>query len=225
MPASNDVAVLASGGLDSAILSVDYLREFDRVFPIFVSFGLRWEEAEREGLEAFLGAVARPGLMPLTVLREPIVEVYGTHWSTGGGEVPGADSPDKAVYLPGRNLLLVAKAAVWCNLKGVEFLALGSLSSNPFSDSSDAFFDALASAIHEAMPGRLTLLRPFSRRSKRDVMELGRDLPLWLTWSCLNPQAGAHCGICNKCAERRKAFETAGIPDRTVYRSLTHSHA
>jgi 7-cyano-7-deazaguanine synthase len=48
-------------------------------------------------------------------------------------------------------------------------------------------------------------------------MALGRDMPLELTFSCLAPVAGLHCGRCNKCAERQAAFRDAGIDDRTEY--------
>ena len=39
-----------------------------------------------------------------------------------GNGVPDADSPDDAVYLPGRNPLLLVKAAVWCRLNAIEQL-------------------------------------------------------------------------------------------------------
>ena len=71
------VAVLASGGIDSAILCVDLLEEFNRVHPLYVRFGLRWEDFEVTGLKRFLDAVARPGLMPLHVLEEPVAEGAG----------------------------------------------------------------------------------------------------------------------------------------------------
>jgi 7-cyano-7-deazaguanine synthase len=35
--------------------------------------------------------------------------------------------------------------------------------------------------------------------------------------SCLRPVDGVHCGACNKCAERRKAFALADLPDPTLY--------
>ena len=41
---------------------------------------------------------------------------------------------------PGRNLLLTVKAAVWCRLRECRTLALGSLGSNPFPDSTPEFF-------------------------------------------------------------------------------------
>jgi 7-cyano-7-deazaguanine synthase len=212
-----DVAVLASGGIDSAILCVDLLGQARRVIPLYVRFGLRWEEVELSGLARFLEAVARPGLMPLTVLDEPVSDVYGPHWSTGGADVPGSDSPDEAVYLPGRNLLLAAKAAVWCRLRDVEALAFGCLRANPFPDSTPEFFRDLEAVVNRAMDGRLRILRPFDRLSKSEVLLRGAGLPLHLTFSCLDPLDGRHCGACNKCDERRRGFAEAGRDDPTPY--------
>lgn len=213
----NDVAVLVSGGIDSAILCVDLLGAFGRVFPLYVRFGLRWEAVELACLRRFLGAVRRPGLMPPHVLDEPIADVYGEHWSTIGAGIPGAETPDESVYLPGRNLLLGTKAAVWCRLRGIDTLAFGCLRGNPFPDSTPEFYDAFASVANRAMDGRLRIIRPFERLDKAGVLRRGAGLPLHLTFSCLDPVAGRHCGACNKCAERQKGFRALGWPDRTPY--------
>ncbi len=216
-PISAASAVLTSGGLDSAILCVDMLRGFRRVFPLYIRGGLRWEDVELASLRRFLTAVERPGLETLVVLDEPVADVYGAHWSTSGANVPGAETPDEAVYLPGRNLLLTIKAAVWCRLRGIETLALGSLGSNPFPDSTPHFFRDLQSLLNRAMNGSLTLTRPFDRLHKTDVLLRGKDLPLHLTFSCINPIEGRHCGTCNKCAERKNGFAAAAVPDLTKY--------
>ncbi len=210
-------AVLISGGLDSAILAVEMLREFRRVVPLYIRSGLWWEEVELSSLQLFLDTVNSVKLARLVVIDEPIADVYGAHWSTSGSSVPGSESPDEAVYLPGRNLLLTVKAAVWCRLREIEILALGSLASNPFPDSTPDFFRDLERLLNQAMGGDLKLIRPFDRLHKTDVLLRGKDLPLHLTFSCINPVAGRHCGICNKCAERRKGFLDAGLPDLTSY--------
>jgi 7-cyano-7-deazaguanine synthase len=217
-----DAAVLVSGGLDSAILAADLLGTFDRVHPIHVRFGLRWEEAERTHLVRFLDEArrSRPGLRPLTVLDEPIAQVYGEHWSNAGRPgVPDLASADEAVYLPGRNVLLASKAAVWCRLRGVDTLAFGILKGNPFPDSTPGFFGDLSAVLNRAMDGRLRLIRPYEGLSKADVLRRGADLglPVHLTLSCLDPVDGMHCGGCNKCAERRRAFRSLGVADRTRY--------
>jgi 7-cyano-7-deazaguanine synthase len=122
---SDAVAVLASGGLDSAILIGQLVNEGHQVTPIYVRFGLAWEEVEVHHLGQFLSSLAAPGAKPLVVLDLPVADVYGTHWSVTGQDVPGRDTPDEAVYLPGRNVLLLAKSSVWCALNGIHTIALG----------------------------------------------------------------------------------------------------
>ncbi len=212
-----DVAVLISGGVDSAVLCVDFIARGRRVFPLYMRFGLRWEHAELASVGRFLHAVARPGLMPLHILDEPVADVYGPHWSTNGSSVPDARSDDEAVYLPGRNVLLIAKAAVWCVLRNVDDLALGCLQSNPFPDSTPDFFRNFQSVLNRAMNGRIRLIRPLEGRRKEDVIRMGANLPLRHTFSCLSPVGDRHCGVCNKCAERRRGFRRAGVADETPY--------
>lgn len=209
--------MLTSGGLDSAILCAQLLHDFGRVVPIYVRSGLLWDDAEMASLERFLAAVKAEGLGDLVVLEEPIADVYGSHWSTGGAGVPGSDSDDTAVYLPGRNILLTMKAAIWCRLANVDALALGVLASNPFPDSTAEFFEILQTLVNRALGGQLRLIRPFDRLQKIDVLLRGKHLPLHLTFSCIEPWEGLHCGRCNKCAERKKGFHTAGIVDLTSY--------
>jgi 7-cyano-7-deazaguanine synthase len=144
-------------------------------------------------------------------------DVYRNHWSVTGRAVPDADTPDEAVYLPGRNALLIIKPAVWCRLNGIHELALAPLGSNPFADAGPPFFDAFQTALNTAVGGNLVITRPFAEMHKRDVMELGRHLPLELTFSCIAPVGRRHCGRCNKCAERRTAFRLIDFPDPTKY--------
>lgn len=216
------VAVLASGGLDSAVLIAELL-DGRVVQPIYVRFGLVWETVEETHLRRFLHAVSRPELRPLVTLDLPVADTYGAHWSLGAEDVPGADTPDEAVYLPGRNLLLLSKSSIWCALHGYPTIALGTLKGNPFADSSREFFGDVEALVHTALDFRLEIVTPFSQLDKAQVLERGRDLPLHHTLSCINPTRGMHCGRCNKCAERQRAFAELSVDDATVYASLEGS--
>ena len=67
--------------------------------------------------------------------------------------MPDQDSPDAAVYLPGRNALLLVKAALWCRLHGIEELALAVLAANPFADATPEFFAQFEAALARATGG------------------------------------------------------------------------
>ena len=213
---SPPVAVLMSGGSDSAILAADLACQGRLVYPIYIRFGLRWEDVELQYAKQFLAALGSSMIRPLVVLDQPMEDVYGDHWSRTG-QVPDADSQDEAVYLPGRNILLMSKASVWCALNGVHAIYSGVLSGNPFPDASSGFFEILSKTLSEGLNWPIQIVRPYSGLSKTDVLELGRNLPLEHTFSCLNPVEGHHCGTCNKCAERHKGFRDMGINDKTVY--------
>jgi 7-cyano-7-deazaguanine synthase len=216
------LAVLTSGGLDSAILLAYQAREHPNatVHPLYIRADLAWEADELAHLQEYVRRVRQrfPNIAELVMLHQPTADLYGQHWSTTGKDVPDATTPDEAVYLPGRNVLLSVKALLWCHLHGVGSLALGVLASNPFPDASPTFFAALARTVGQGVGDeRLRLVTPFGQMHKTEVMRLVPGLPLEWSFSCIRPVDHRHCGRCNKCAERQKAFRDAGLIDSTSY--------
>ena len=129
--------------------------------------------------------------------------------------MPDASTPDEAVYLPGRNPLLLVKATIWCRLQGIEKLALAPLGSNPFPDATPEFFDGFGRLMSQATGGPIEILRPFAGLHKRDVMALGKDLPLERTFRAFTPSAWTIAGRATN-AERQAAFAAAGLLDPTT---------
>lgn len=215
---NDPTAILVSGGLDSAILLADMVNhKFPKVWPVFVQCGLYWEKTELEYLKRFINAIKAPNLAELIILDVPVGDLYKDHWSLTGINVPDVESPDEAVFLPGRNVLLTAKALLWCNLNQVKSLSLAVLESNPFPDATDSFFLTMEQAINESVSGNVKLLRPYAGMHKTDVLKIGRNAPLEHTFSCIYPINGMHCGKCNKCAERKNGFSQASMKDPTSY--------
>ena len=201
-----------------------------KVYPVFIRGGLRWEPAELRHLrrvlvaaKLFRGPLQTPRksfaatISPLTILDLPLRDLYASHWSTTGRRVPGKASPDVAVYLPGRNLLLLSKAAVFCARHEIGTIAIGSLRGNPFPDATPAFFRQFAAVAGAALGCRLKVIAPLRGMTKAQVIRRGRSLPLHLSLSCIAPKNGCHCGRCNKCAERQRAFRKTGVEDKTAY--------
>ena len=216
---SEAVAVLCSGGLDSVVL-VAHEALTGEVQPIYVSVGLAWEAAEHAMLDRLATtAVFRGRVRPLVTLDMTMRDVYpSSHWAVRGTP-PAYDTPDEDVYLAGRNVVLLSKAAVYCAGAGIHRIAIGPLAGNPFPDATPAFFAAMAQALSLGLDHRIDVATPFASLHKSDVVTMGVGLgvPLEYSLSCMNPRDGLHCGLCSKCRERRDAFAEAGVADPTTY--------
>lgn len=213
-----DTAVLVSAGLDSVVLAASEARTA-RVQPVYVSSGLAWEAEELAALDRLLATPALSTLAPPARLSFTVQDLYpASHWALRG-EPPAFDTPDEDVYLTGRNIILLTKAAIFCAQQRIGRIAIGPLAGNPFPDATPEFFSGMARALSIGLAHDVAIAAPFADLEKSDVIRIGVELgvPLELTLSCMNPRAGRHCGRCSKCRERRDAFREAGVTDPTAY--------
>jgi 7-cyano-7-deazaguanine synthase len=213
------VAVLSSAGLDSAVL-LAHLAQTAAVVPVYVRVGLAWEAAERATLAALLEAPVFAGRVePLVALELDMRDVYPpAHWALTG-RAPAYDTPDEDVYIVGRNIVLLTKAAIACAYRGVSRLAIGPLAGNPFPDATPEFFAAIGRSLSLGLDHPIAVEAPFAAWSKAEVIRRGVELgvPLERTLSCMSPVrrdgGWRACGACSKCRERHDAFAAAGLTD------------
>ncbi|MBM3945159.1 MAG: 7-cyano-7-deazaguanine synthase, partial [SAR202 cluster bacterium] len=189
----------------------------DTVFPVYIRAGLAWEDEEFQALERFISALANKNVQLVTTIPAPADALYDDHWSVTGDWVPEAATASSALFLPGRNVLLLSLAAIWCSMHGVSRLAIGSLWGNPFPDSTLDFFESFSRSLSLGLAHEISIEAPYRNLNKEEIIQSNADLPLELTLTCMAPRGGVHCGDCNKCEERRTAFDKAGISDRTAY--------
>ena len=213
-------AALASGGLDSASL-IAHMADAGPVHPVYVRAGLPWEVQELSALRTFCAALSGTGMPiePAVELSMDGAQLYGGHWSMSGS-VPEYDEPDETVYLPGRNVMLIGLAAIWCASRGIEKIALGTLAGNPFADATEEFFEGYGQLLSAALGQRITVTAPFRHLGKAEIVRSYAHLPLDLTLTCMAPRGGVHCDACNKCRERREAFAEAGVADGATYAAV-----
>jgi 7-cyano-7-deazaguanine synthase len=216
-PVAGRVAVLASGGLDSSVMLARYAQKRREVFPLYIRTGLVWENNELAVLRRFIKALNLKSIKELTVLKVPMDDVAADHWSVTGRKVPGYKAALSSNYIPGRNLTLLSKAAIFCARNRIGEVAMALLEANPFPDARPVFFQAVSKAVDLGVGLRLKISTPWVGKSKPEVIALGRGLPLELSVSCIKPRGNVHCGRCTKCAERIEGFRIAGIPDPTRY--------
>jgi 7-cyano-7-deazaguanine synthase len=212
-------AVLFSAGLDSAVLVAHAARD-GLVQPIYVSVGLAWEARELAAAQRLLAAPAYgASVLPIATLALDMRDVYpASHWAVRG-HAPAYDTPDADVYIEGRNIVLLAKAAVFMARARITRVLIGPLAGNPFPDASETFFEQMGRALSTGLASPIHVEAPFARMHKVDVIRRGAALgvPFELTLSCMQPVGDRHCGQCSKCRERRDGFREATIADPTRY--------
>ena len=218
----NEIAVLTSGGLDSAILLAD-LAGSNKTRPIYVRSGLRWENEEINSLQNFIDAINNPLISEIVTLSIDGSSLYGkNHWSMQG-RVPAYDAPDEHVYIPGRNFILIGLAAIWCSEHNISSIFLGSLKGNPFADATDQFLNDYSKILKYGLHKDISVQAPYKQKNKVELIREFKHLPLDKTMTCMQPVGMIHCNACNKCKERRDAFEQAGIQDKTKYNHKENS--
>ena len=166
--------VLFSGGLDSAVLLAVEQRDHPPAQPVHVRSGFAWEDEERRAIDRLLQHPAFAGVSPLRSLAVDLRDVYPPeHWAIAGTP-PAYDTPDEDVYLEGRNITLISKAAVLCGRMRIHRLALGPLANNPFPDASPVFFETMARAMSLGIGRELAIVTPLVRASQGRRDQAGR---------------------------------------------------
>jgi len=209
--------VLASGGLDSSVMLAELAKRGRHVFPVYIRAGLKWEKNELPVLRRYLEALGFGRIEPVAVLTMPFDDVAREHWSVTGKRVPGYGAAISSNYIPGRNLGLLAKAAIFCARNRIGEIAIAPLRDNPFPDARREFFRAFERSASLGLAMNLRVRFPFGELTKAQVIRRGAKFPLALTLSCARPSGSRHCGACTKCAERIAGFRIAGIEDPTRY--------
>jgi len=123
-------------------------------------------------------------------------------------------------YIPMKNAIYYGVAAAFAEEVGAARVIGGHNRDDRavFEDTSGGFFAQMERALR-AGSARLRevdfrISRPLREMSKAEVVALavGLGVPLELTWCC-HRAGSTHCGRCEGCAQRERAFSEAGVED------------
>ena len=112
---------------------------------------------------------------------------------------------------------LLGVTAIRCAEQRISTIALGTLRGNPFGDATPRFFSQFSRCLTQALRHPIHVVAPLRRLTKPELIRRARGVPFAFTFSCLQPRGAQHCGRCNKCAERARAFRVADVLDPTIY--------
>ncbi|KLK88448.1 7-cyano-7-deazaguanine synthase [Methanoculleus sediminis] len=214
---------LLSGGMDSTTLAYVAKDIGFEIIALHFTYGQRTEAKERE--------CARAVSRNLDALE--FVEISLEHFRKIGAssltdesipveEYAGEEEGVPSTYVPFRNANLLAIATSLAEARRAEAIFIGVQTGDypGYPDCRPEFIEAFQRAVDlgTAAEPRITLMTPFVRMSKVDIVRKGLALgvPYERTWSCYQNDDRA-CGVCSSCHYRREAFRELGIEDPIEY--------
>lgn len=186
--------VLASGGLDSTLLTCLASEEGYDVFPLFVDYGQLAANTELNHCRA---------AMDKNEIRSPVVADL-----RGFGElVPsGLTNADLHVvdqaFTPGRNSLFLLSAASYAATIGAKTIMIGLLDEkfHLFPDQTEDYLEKAENFLSLAVGQPISLKAPLMAFSKQEVIAMSEAMDIGQTYSC-HVGSEVPCGVCIACKE------------------------
>ncbi len=218
--------IVFSGGLDSVCTGA-YLRKRYDLYGITFSYG---QKADQEVL------IARSFSKLLKFSEHEIIdirfmkELYEKTNALTSSKIKIPSEFDYSIVAPIRNAIFLCIASAWAFSKGAVLVAYGAHKGDErYPDCRPSFTRLFTQALNEGeidgiklgIRKRIKIWSPFMNNlSKSDLLKIGYKRlgnNIFRTWSCYS-SAKIHCGKCESCNNRRKAFRLANIVDKTKYR-------
>lgn len=239
MPRPGAVCIV-SGGLDSVCYAAMLARDHD-IYMITFAYGQR---AKRE-VEC-----ARHFARVLKAKDHKIVDIgfmkslYGTSNALTDRRQELFEDFSQNLVVPVRNAVFITIATAWAMSIDAKVVAYGAHTGDipHYPDCRPEFVRAINEALNIAESDGIasgarqavTVMSPaVSGLDKSTLLKIGYELlgdKIFRTWSCysdgMRTSRGSylHCGRCESCINRKAAFTTARIEDKTKYATKDSSH-
>jgi 7-cyano-7-deazaguanine synthase len=223
---------IVSGGLDSVCYAAVLARNYD-IYMITFAYGQR---AKRE-IER-----ARHFARVLKAMDHKIVDIsfmkslYGASNALTDSRQKLSEDFSQSLVVPVRNAVFITIATAWAMSINARVVAYGAHTGDipHYPDCRPEFVSAINSALNIAesdgiaagMRREVAVMSPATAGlDKPALLKMGYKIlgdRLFQAWSCYSDGVRAgrgylHCGRCESCINRKSAFTTARIEDRTGY--------
>jgi len=225
-----------SGGLDSTVATLVAKSKDDDIYTLTFDYGQRAvlrEINSARKISEVLGAKHK-------VIKLPFLKEFGGSALTDTNRtVPTLKEEDldnlektretmKAVWVPGRNIVMFSIASSFAeSLGGGEvYTGLNREEGTTFPDNTLEFLNRFNSLLEYGTIKDVKLVAPLYNLDKNEIVKYGRELEeklgvevLKYSYSCYhdNGEDFLHCGTCESCIRRKRAFKEAGVEDPTKY--------
>ena len=224
--------VLLSGGIDS---STTLAIARDQGFEVY-ALSFRYGQKNMYEVKAAQKIAEEIGVNQHLVLDINLSLIGGSALTTDIPVPEDRSEKDRGkaipvTYVPARNTIFLSFGLAWAESIEAQdiFIGVNSLDYSGYPDCRPEFikaFEEMANLATKAgVEGRpFRIQTPLINMTKAQIIQKGTELGVdySLTQSCYDPAPGGKaCGKCDSCLLRKKGFEEAGIPDPTIYSSMT----
>ncbi|MCX8131865.1 MAG: 7-cyano-7-deazaguanine synthase QueC [Clostridia bacterium] len=218
--------VLLSGGLDSATVLYLAKQEGYEVYALSFDYGQR----HFRELDCAVRLAEMAGVKEHITIKTYMDAWGGSALTDKGIEVPQGNPESSSIpvtYVPARNMIFLAYAASYAEVKGAQdiFIGVSEVDYSGYVDCRKEFIEEMERAVNlgtvcAVEHGRkITIRAPFINMKKFEEIQLGMKLGVDYssTWTCYRGDEYA-CGVCDSCRLRIKAFRDAGFEDPVRYK-------
>ncbi len=208
--------IILSGGPDSVAVAYWAQEQGYEVSAITFNYGqkaqIEIEKAEKIAKEL--------GIHHQVIDLSNLSQIYQGVTSLVDKEMDVTSKFTDPIIVPFRNGIFMAVTVAYADGVGANHIFYGAHSSDePFyPDCRREFYEAFQEAARLGTEKDIVIKSPYSDTKKSGVLQdaIRLGVPLEKTWSCyLN--GPVHCGKCESCLNRKKAFKEAGLDDPTDY--------
>ncbi len=215
-----------SGGLDSTVATSLLAKDYE-VHAVTFDYGQRSAKMEIKSSKIICEMLG----MEHTVIELPWLSQLGGSALTSSEKVPKlemnqlddkeiCDETARKVWVPGRNVVFTAIALSFAEAGEAQKIVVGwdFEEAATFPDNSKEFLDAFNQVLEVGSLDNVQIEAPLIQMDKKEIIILGEEIkaPLNLSYSCYMGEE-KHCGVCESCMRRKRAFELAGVEDQTDY--------
>ncbi len=215
-----------SGGLDCTVATSVYSKEYE-IHAITFNYGQKSFERELEAARKICTEMN----WSHEVIDLPWLSKISTSSLNTSEEIPEVsiddlDDLDKSretassVWVPARNMVFTSIAVSYAEALGAEIIIVGwdAEEAATFPDNSKEFLDTFNELIDVGSPDKIRIEAPAIDLSKEEIVKLGVEVgaPMELSYSCYKG-GEKHCGVCESCMRRKRAFKSLGVKDLSEY--------
>ncbi|MHA1344814.1 MAG: 7-cyano-7-deazaguanine synthase [Candidatus Heimdallarchaeaceae archaeon] len=233
--------VLFSGGLDSTACLYWALEQYDDILLLSFKYGSKEDEViQRLNLKFAEIYNLKSRIITLDFLEE-LSSKRGSKLASSESNLPEFSSFEQLndskltketanqVWIPARNILFISTASAFADsYKEPVHILFGANKEEAatFPDNSPEFVERMNDAINLGCLNKISVLAPFNTQVKREIIDflVKKEAKFEYISSCYQVQEWSkegypiHCGICESCQRKKRAFQESGFSDPTFYK-------